>query len=96
MITYLYLYCSEHLVSYPFAVVMLRGYECPLCSFVMHTSNVDAVHVHHASLQLQDHDVTSVTAAQYMNVGVTSSDIMMEDNPAYQSIVMESAGSNYI
>ena len=62
----------------------------------MQTSNVDAVHVHHASLQLQDHDVTSATAAQYMNEGVTSSDITMEDNPAYQSIVMESAGSTFI
>ena len=62
----------------------------------MQTSNVDAVHVHHASLQLQDHGVTSATAAQYMNVGVTSSDITMEDNPAYQSIAMESTGSNYI
>ena len=62
----------------------------------MQTSNVDTVHVHHASLQLQDHGATSTTAAQYMNVGVTSSDIVMEDNPAYQSIVMKSAGSNYI
>ena len=62
----------------------------------MQTSNVDAVHVHHASLQLHDHDVTSVTAAQYMNVGVTSSDITMEDNPAYQPIEMESTGSDYI
>ena len=43
-----------------------------------------------------DCDVTSATAALYMNVGVTSSDITMEDNPAYQSIVMESAGPNYI
>ncbi len=62
----------------------------------MQTSNVDAVHVHHASLQLQDRDVTSSTAAQYMDVGVTSSDITMEANPAYQSIAMESARSNYI
>ena len=63
---------------------------------MLQTSNVDAVHVHHASLQLQDRDVTSATAAQYMDVGVTSSDITMEDNPAYQSIVMESAGYDYI
>ena len=56
----------------------------------MQTSNVDAVHVHHASFQLQDRDVTSAAAAQYMNVGVTSSEITMEDNPAYQSIAMES------
>ena len=63
----------------------------------MQTSNVDAVHVHNASLiKLQDRDVTSATAAQYMDVGVTSSDITMEANPAYQSIVMQSAGSNYI
>ena len=62
----------------------------------MQTSNVDAVHVHHASLQLHDCDVTSATAAQYMSVGVTSSDVTMEDNPAYQSIVMKSAGSDYI
>ena len=62
----------------------------------MQTSNVDAVLAHHASLQLQDRDVKSATAAQYMDVGVTSSDITMEDNPAYQSIVMEPAGSNYI
>ena len=62
----------------------------------MQTSNVDAVHVQHASLQLQDHDVTSETAAQYMYVGVTSSDITMKDNPAYQSIVMESTESDYI
>ena len=62
----------------------------------MQTSNVGTVHVHHASLPLQGHGATSATAAQYMNVGVTSSDITMEDNPAYQSIVMESAGSNYI
>ena len=62
----------------------------------MQTSNVDAVHVHHASLRLHDHGVTSATAAQNMNVGVSSSDITMEDNPAYQSIVMESAGSDYI
>ena len=55
----------------------------------MQTSNVDALHVHHASLQLQDHDVTLATAAQYMNVGVANSDITMEDNPAYQSIVMD-------
>ena len=61
----------------------------------MQTSNVDTVHVHNASLQLQDRDVTSATAAQYMNVGVTSSDITMEDNPAYQSIAMESARSDY-
>ena len=61
----------------------------------MQTSNVGADHVHHASLQLKDHGATSATAAQYMNVGVTSSDIIMEDNPAYQSIVTESAGSNY-
>jgi len=60
----------------------------------MQTSNEDAVHVHHASLQLQDRDVTSATAAQHMNVGVTSNDIRMEDNPAYQSIEMESAWSN--
>ena len=58
----------------------------------MQTSNVDAVHVHNASLQLQDHEATSTTAAQYMNVGVNSSDITMEDNPANQSIVMESTG----
>ena len=62
----------------------------------MLTSNVDAVHVHHTSLQLQGHDVASATAAQYINVGVTSSDITMEENPAYQSIVVESAESNYI
>ena len=62
----------------------------------MQTSNVGAVHVHHASLQLHDHGVTSATAAQNMNVGVTSSDITMEDNPAYQSIAMESTGPNYI
>ncbi len=62
----------------------------------MQTSNVDAVHAHHASLQLQDHGVKSATADQYLNVGVTSSDITMEDNPAYQSIVMESAGYDYI
>ncbi len=61
----------------------------------MQTSNVDADHVHHASLQLQDHGVKSATAAQYMNVVVTSSDITMEDNPAYQSIAMESARSDY-
>ncbi len=60
----------------------------------MQTSKVDAVHAHRASLQLQDRDVTSATAAQYMNVGVTSNDITMEDNPAYQSIAMESTGSN--
>ena len=57
---------------------------------------MDAVHVHNASLQLHDHNVTSATATQYMNVGVTSSDITMEDNPAYQSIVMESTRSDYI
>ena len=62
----------------------------------MQTSNVDTVRVHHASLQLQDHGVTSATAAQHMNEGVTSSDITMEDNPAYQSIVMESTGSDCI
>ena len=54
----------------------------------MQTSKVDAVRVHHASLQLQDHGATSVTAAQYMNVGVASSDIAMEDNPAYQSMLV--------
>ena len=68
----------------------------PILFLCDQTSNVDAVHVHNASLQLQDPDVTSATAAQYMNEGVTSSDITMEDNPAYQSIVMESTGSNYI
>ena len=62
----------------------------------MQTSNVDTVNVHHASLQLQDHDVTSATAAQYMNAGVTSSDITMEDNPAHQSMVVQSAESYYV
>ena len=62
----------------------------------MQTSNVDSVHVHNASLQLQDHGATSATAAQHMNVGVTSSDIIMEENPAYQPIVTESTGSDYI
>ena len=62
----------------------------------MQTFNVGAVHVHNASLQLKDHGATSATAAQHINEGVTSSDITMEDNPAHQSMVVQSAESHYV
>ena len=75
---------------------MLMSLWMPTLFLCDQTSNVDAVHVHHASLQLQDPDVTSATAAQYMNEGVTSSDISMEDNPAYQPIVMDPTDSDNI
>ena len=68
------------------------------------SSSVDAVHVHQAPSQLHSSGVTPAAAAQYMNEGVTSSDVAMEDNPAYQSIevtgtesaTIESTQSDYI
>ena len=73
-------------------------------SFVMQSSSVNAVNVHQASSQLPSHDATSTTVApkelEDSGVGVTSNDVTMEDNPAYQPIpmsaTMESTQSDYV
>ena len=54
---------------------------------------MNAVHVHQAPSQLHSSGVTPAAAAQYMNEGVTSSDVAMEDNPAYLSIEVAGTGS---
>ena len=57
-------------------------------SFVMQTPSVDAVNVHHGSFQLHSQDATSTAAPNEESVrGVTSSDVTMEDNPAYQPML---------
>ena len=49
---------------------------------------MDAVNVHHRSFQLHSHDATSTAAPNEESVrGVTSSDVTMEDNPAYQPML---------
>ena len=68
----------------------------------MQSSSVNAVNVHQASSQLHSHDATSTTVApnEDSGVGVTSNDVIMEDNPAYQPIptsaTMESTQSDYV
>ena len=54
----------------------------------MQSSSVNAVNVHQASFQLPSHDAISTTVApnEDSGVGVTSNDVIMEDNPAYQPI----------
>ena len=62
----------------------------------MQSSSVDAVKVHQASSQLHSHDATSTTAAPNEESvgGVTSSDVAMEDNPAYQPLPVTGAASD--
>ena len=65
-----------------------------LASFVAQSSSVNEVHVHQAPSQLHSSGVTPAAAAQCMNEGVISTnDITMEDNPAYQSIEVVEAES---
>ena len=61
---------------------------------------MNAVNVRQASFQLHSQDATSTVAPNDSGVGVTSNDVTMEDNPAYQPIpmsaTMESTQSDYI
>ena len=63
---------------------------------------MNAVNVHQAYFQLHNQDATSTTVApnEESGVGVTSNDVTMEDNPAYQPIpmsaTMESTQSDYV
>ena len=55
----------------------------------MQSPSVDAVNVRQASFQLHSQDDTSTTATPNEESvrGVTSSDVTMEDNPAYQPML---------
>ena len=61
---------------------------------------MNAVNVHQASFQLHSQDATSTVAPNDIGVGVTSNDVTMEDNPAYQPIpvlaMTESTQSDYV
>ena len=49
---------------------------------------MDAVNVRQASFQLHSQDATSTATPNEESVrGVTSSDVTMEDNPAYQPML---------
>ena len=56
----------------------------------MQSPSGDGVNGHQASFQLHSHDATSTTVApnEDSGLGVTSNDVTMEDNPAYQPISM--------
>ena len=59
-----------------------------IIEFVMQSSSVNIVNVERASSQLSCYDSWSTTEPQNEEHGgsVTSSDVIMEDNPAYQHL----------